>query len=183
MWESLGRRLVECLSKIPSHATDWNSTDQMKDFTSTAWTTLEQQGKSAFVLDEVPIAQDLQSADEMRGARDSLIEIAQETGDHLELLLRVVDQIDVYNREMAAWKKVNGSKQWYSMQNYKGLSWENTDRDDLWPDCEYHEYQTIQAGLNSEQGTSDWEFPIVTRLVPQFWAHAQVLSKSWHTFP
>ena len=104
----------------------------------------------------------------MNGARDSLIEIGLKTADHLELLLRVVDQIDVYNREMAAWKRVNESKQWYSMQNYRGLNWENTDRDDLWPNWEYHQYQTIQAGLNSEQGTYEWEFPIVKRLVPQF---------------
>ena len=106
-WDSLGRRLENCLTKIASQAKDWNSTDQMRDFTSTAWTTLEQQGETAFVLDEVPIAQDLQSADEMRGARDSLIEIAQETGDQLELLLRVVEQIDVYDHEMAAWRKEN----------------------------------------------------------------------------
>ena len=49
-------------------------------------------------------------------------------------------------------------------------------------DYEYHEYQTIQSGLNAEQGTKAWELPQVNALVPQFWAHAQVVAKSWYTF-
>ena len=163
MWVSLGPRLVICMGKIAEQSKNCTSTDQMKDFTFTEWTNLEQQGETAFVLDEVAIAQDLQSADEMRGAREALIDIAQETEDRLELLRRIKEQILIHTQEMKLWKRENEAKEWYLMQNYKGLSWDNEDRDDGWPAWEYHQYQTIQSGLTSEQSTYDWEFHIVQR--------------------
>ena len=36
--------------------------------------------------------------------------------------------------------------------------------------------------MNAENGTIEWETTQVGRLVPQFWAYAQVLSKSWFVF-
>ena len=83
---------------------------------------------------------------------------------------------------MAQWMNLHQDEPWFSMTNYQGLEWNNPDRTGDWPNYEYHEFQTIQSGINQEQGTSAWELPQVTTLVPQFWAHAQVVSKSWFTF-
>ncbi len=72
---------------------------------------------------------------------------------------------------------------WFTLDNYVGLLWSNTDRMDGWPDYEYHEYQTIQSAMNSEESTIEWELTQARRLIPQFWAYAQVLSKAWYIYP
>ena len=93
-----------------------------------------------------------------------------------------MEQLATHKLAMDQRKGENGHHQWFSMTEYKGLEWSNSDRTDGWPDYEYHQFQTIQSGINAETGTLDWEMTQVNRLVPQFWAYAQVLSKSWFLF-
>ena len=171
-----------CLGKISEHSKNWTNTDPLRDFTSTAWTDLEQQGATAFVAVDVAIAQDLQSEDQMRSARTALQDVAMDTADHLGLLIQVNEQIHIHEQALTQWMMVHSNEDWFSLKNYRGLDWTNGERNDNWPDFEYHEYQTIQSGLDSEQCTRAWELPKVQALVPQFWAHAQVVAKSWHTF-
>ncbi len=68
------------------------------------------------------------------------------------------------------------------MSEYKGLEWSDDNRNDRWPNYEYHEYQTICSAISAEEGSIVWEMNEVNRLVPQFWAYAQVLSKAWFVF-
>ena len=92
------------------------------------------------------------------------------------------EQIHNQEQALAQWNAVNSKKEWFSLANYHGWAWENQDRNDGWPDWEYHEYQTLMSGLGSDQTTRAWELPLVTALIPQFWAHTQVIAKAWYTF-
>ena len=62
-WVKIGTYLVTCMNAISVQSKTWTNTDPLRDFTSTEWTDLEQQGASSFVAAEVTIAQDLVSED------------------------------------------------------------------------------------------------------------------------
>ena len=67
--------------------------------------------------------------------------------------------------------------------NYRGLEWTDTDRNDRWPDYDYHCYQSLKSGMDSDATTLAGELPVVREMVSQFWAHAQALGRAWYTFP
>ncbi len=129
-WVEIGRYLVSCLIKISEHSKEWTNGDPLRDFTSTAWTTLEQQGATSFIAAEVAIAQDLDSEDQMRGARTALQDVANDTADHLGLLIQVNEQIHIHNQAMEQWMNLHRDKPWFSLAKYRGLEWQNVDRDD-----------------------------------------------------
>ncbi len=174
-WNQLGTRLVDCMSKISTQSDAWTN-DTTRDFTSTEWMNLEQKGDTSYKEAEVSLAEDLESADQMRGARAALQECANDTADHLGLLIQVMEQLANHKLAMDKWKAEHGHHPWFSLTEYKGLEWNNEDRTDEWPNYEYHEYQTIQSAINAENDTIEWETTQVNRLVPQFWAYAQVMS-------
>ena len=130
----------------------------------------------------VSLAEDLTSPDQMRGARAALQEFANDTADHLALLIQTTEQLKSHKLAMEKWMTENEKHVWFTLENYVGLLWSNTDRTDGWPNYEYHEYQTIQSAMNSEEDTIKWEMTQVRRLIPQFWAYAQVLSRAWYLY-
>ncbi len=182
LWDVLGRRLQECMIKIAAQSKNWINSDPLKDFMSTEWTTLEQGGTN-FVADEVTIAEDLVSKDEMLGARQALQEIADETADHLGLLITIEERILTYEKEQEQWLRDYSSMDWYNMDNYdSSKEWTDRSRSDGWPDWEYHAYRNIDTALDAEKSGKEYHLPTVERLVPQFWSCAQALSRGWHTF-
>ncbi len=118
----------------------------------------------------------------MSGARAELQEIMMRTEDHLRLLIAVEEQLQIHEAELAAWMELNGKAPWFFLARYRGLTWDNKKRTDGWPDYQYHEYQTLRSGVEAERSTRDTERPLVKVMVPQFWAHAQVVARSWHVF-
>mgnify|MGYP000211331175 FL=1 len=180
-WELLGKRLQECLQTIVAQSEGWTN-DTARDFTSTEWTTLESVGTTSFTGAQVSLAEDLESADQMLSARARLEECASDTADHVGLLIQWKEQLGNHKAEKEQWMAQHGQKEWFKMSEYRGLAWSDDNRNDRWPDYEYHEYQTICSAISAEEGSIIWEMNEVNRLVPQFWAYAQVLSKAWFEF-
>ena len=116
-WVVIGTFLVSCLKKVSEHSKNWTNTDPLRDFTSTAWTDLEQQGATSFIAAEVAIAQDLESEDQMRGARTALQEVANDTADHLGLLIQVNEQIHIHEQAMEQWMKLHRDETGISLEN------------------------------------------------------------------
>ncbi len=144
---------------------------------------MEQQGDTAFAATQVVVVEDLTSKDQMHSARATLQIVADNTADHLRLLIKLNEQIGQAEGKLEQWLRANGKKDWCVFENYSGLAWEDPNRNDGWPDWEYHQYQVLKSGLGSDQTTSTAEIPVVKELVPQFWAHTQALAKAWYTFP
>ncbi len=108
-WDELGKWLLTCIEKITENSKGWTDTDPLRDFASTAWTTLEQQGATAFAAAEVVIAQDLTSKDQMHSARTALQEVAENTADHLRLFIKVNEQIHTQEQALEQWKAGNST--------------------------------------------------------------------------
>ena len=112
--QNLGTRLVDYMNKISAQSDGWTN-DTARDFTSTEWTNLEQIGGTSFMEAEVSLAEDLESADQMRGARAALQECANDTADHVGLLIQVMEQLANHKLAMDKWKAEHGHHQWFTL--------------------------------------------------------------------
>ena len=108
---------MDCMGKISEQSETWTN-DPMRDFTSDEWTDLEQHGHTSWVAAVVAIAEDLESEDQMRGARTALQECATDTADHLGLLIQVNEQIDTHKLAKAQWMSLHENQPWFSMEEY-----------------------------------------------------------------
>ncbi len=116
-WKSLRGNSSEyawwtALTKISAQSDGWTN-DTARDFTSNEWTDLEQIGGTSFTEAEVSLAEDLGSADQMRGARAALQESANDTADHVGLLIRRKEQLANHKLEMEQWMAQHGQKEWF----------------------------------------------------------------------
>ena len=101
-------------------------------------------------------AEVLTAPDQIRGESTVVQEIRNDTAVHLALDIQTAEQLNSNRLAKDKWMLENGNHEWFRMENYRGLLWNNTERTDNWPDYEYHEYHTVQSAMNSEESTSEW---------------------------
>ena len=116
-WDLLGKWLLTCMEKISENSKGWTDTDPLRDFASNAWTTLEQQGDTAFAATEVVIVEDLTSKDQMHAARAALQIAADNTADHLRLFIKLNEQHHTQEVKLAQWNTANGTHTWFVLDN------------------------------------------------------------------
>jgi hypothetical protein len=165
MWQDIGKELVNCLDVILKSSEHWQDRDPRRDFLSTEWINLEQHGLTLFVPPLAVIVEELTSKNQMHAARAELQIVADNTADLLRLYVSLVEKIETDKAQLAEWLAANRDLPFY---NYRGLAWDDPERNDGWPNLIYHSYQSLTTGIGPDETTRDAILPAVQELIPKF---------------